>query len=251
MRDALSQRSLALDRNFLSHASSLYNPHMGVENLGPFLYSFIRFTKKRKIVEIGAGYTSLWILQALKDNDDEFERIRHLRDDGKNRLLDIEWTIPFAMEKYQDEQSSLLCIDNCAHQKETATGASAVAKSLGLEHYLDFVQGDAFELQLDTNSVDVLWCDFGVGSRIKEFVVSAWGCIRPGGFLVCHSTLTNQNTREWLESIRAREGVEKTGIAPDAYVEVSLLEPLKRFQNSISILQKRSDYEEPIYSQYA
>jgi hypothetical protein len=256
VREAFRTRSQVMDRCFLSHAASLYNPHMGVENLGPLLYSFIRFTKKRNIVEIGAGYTSLWILQALQDNDDEFERIRNLQNKGKNRLLDIEWTIPSMMETYQSGSSSLLCIDNCAHQKETATGTIAVAKSLGLEKYLEFVQRDAFELELDTASVDILWCDFGVGSRIKEFVFSAWGCIRPGGFLICHSTLTNQNTREWLECIRAREGEAKTGIPPNDYVEVSLLEPMKRFQNSISILQKRADstgtiYDEPVYSMYA
>ena len=52
-----SSTSSAIDKNFLSHLASLYNPHMGVEVLGNLLYSLIRFTKKRKIVEIGAGYT--------------------------------------------------------------------------------------------------------------------------------------------------------------------------------------------------
>jgi hypothetical protein len=59
-----------------------------------------------------------------------------------------------------------------------------------------------------------------------------------------------------LEAARARKGEDITGIPPDEYVEISLLEPQKRFQNSISIFQKRkaSDgrvYEEPVYSKYA
>jgi predicted O-methyltransferase YrrM len=256
VRQAFMPTSDAMDRNFLSHLASLYNPHMGVENLGPMLYSFVRFTKKRRVVEIGAGYTSLWILQALKENDEEWERMRELQRSGKNRLLDIEWTIPSIVEEYDGEPASLLCIDNCRHQKETATGASAVSKALGLDSYMQFLKGDAFELELGEDSVDILWCDFGVGSRIREFVSSAWSCLRPGGFLLCHSTLTNLNTREWLEAARARKGEDITGIPPDEYVEISLLEPQKRFQNSISIFQKRkaSDgrvYEEPVYSKYA
>jgi hypothetical protein len=142
VRQAFMPTSDAMDRNFLSHLESLYNPHMGVENLGPMLYSFIRFTKKRRVVEIGAGYTSLWILQALKENDEEWERMRELQRSGKNRLLDIEWTIPSIVEEYDKEPASLLCIDNCRHQKETATGASAVSKALGLDSYMQFLKGD-------------------------------------------------------------------------------------------------------------
>ena len=247
--------SSALDKNFLSHTSSLYNPHMGVENLGPFLYSFIRFTKKRKIVEIGAGYTSLWILQALKENDEELERIRLLQRKESCRLLNITWSIPSIVENFDSEPAQLLCIDNCLHQKETATGASAVSRSLGLDSYMEFKKGDAFEMDLGVDSVDILWCDFGVGSRMREFVSSAWECLRPGGFLLCHSTLTNQNTREWLEAARSKSSKEVTGIPPEEFVEISLLEPQKRYQNSISVFQKRRAsteiYEEPVYSKCA
>jgi predicted O-methyltransferase YrrM len=243
--------SSVLDATFANHLSSLYNPHMGVENMGPFLYSFLRLTKKRQIVEIGAGYTSPWLLQALKDNDDEMERIRQLQRSGQCLLMDWPWTVPEAVEEYDRIPASLLCIDNCEHQKETATGASAIAKSLGLDSYFSFLRCDAFELELQDESVDVLWCDFGVGARMKDFVAAAWSSLRPGGFLLCHSTLTNQNTRDWLEAVRNRQGQDVTGIPEGEYVEVSLLEPHKHYQNSISILQKRKGYQEPIYSRYA
>jgi hypothetical protein len=251
VRQAFLPQSDALNPIFLNHVASLYNPHMGVENLGPFLYSFLRFTKRRHVVEIGAGYTSLWILKALKDNDLESGRIQKLQKEGQCRLLDIEWTVP------RDDDgscSSLLCIDNCLHQKETATGALAVAQALGLDSYLSFRKGDAFEelRSLEPGSVDVLWCDFGVGSRILDFVSGgAWESIRPGGFLLCHSSLTNANTREWLEKVRTRAPKVETGMDPNDYAELSLLEPHKRFQNSITILQKRAGYAEPVYSQYA
>jgi predicted O-methyltransferase YrrM len=254
VRQAFLPKSTIFSKEFLSYANSLYNPHMGVENLGPFLYSFLRMTKCRKIVEIGAGFTSIWILQALKDNDEEMNEARSLQETGKCKLLNYDWTITSIVDGFDDEPASLLCIDNCEHQKETATGATAVAKSLGLDSYFEFQRGDAFDL--DLASCDVLWCDFGVGARMKEFVSKAWRSIRPGGFLLCHSTLTNDNTRQWLEAIRNRLAEEVTGIPPEEYVELSLLEPHKRFQNSVSILQKRKSssgdvFEEPVYSQYA
>jgi len=251
VRQTFLPRSPALNDKFLHHVSSLYNPHMGVENMGPFLYSFLRLTKKRQIVEIGAGYTSPWILQALKDNDDEMERIRELQRSGQCRLMDWPWTVPDAVETHDQVRASLLCVDNCEHQKETATGAAAVAKSLGLDSYFSFLRCNAFDLDLEGESVDVLWCDFGVGARMKDFASSAWTSIRPGGFLLCHSTLTNTHTRDWLEAVRSKQGQDITGIPGGEYIELSLLEPHKHYQNSISIIQKRKDYNEPLYSEYA
>ena len=162
-----------------------------------------------------------------------------------------EW-LPSASE---DTSSSLLCIDNCEHQRETASSAVNVARTLGLDQYLQFLKGDAFDA-LETHfsedeSIDLLWCDFGVGARMRDYVSKVWRFVRPGGFLVCHSTLTNVRTREWLEAVRQRRGDSETGLPADEYAELSLLEPHKRYQNSMTILQKRQGFEEPIYSEYA
>jgi predicted O-methyltransferase YrrM len=228
---------------------------MGVENAGPLLYSLVRFTKTRTIVEIGAGFTTLWLLQALKDNDDEMKNIAKLRDEGKCTLLDIDWNPEGVVDGYNEKKSSLLCIDNCLHQRQTATGAGAVAKTLGLSDYLKFIKGDAYDMQFEEESIDFLWCDFGVGSRMKDFAKGAWKAIRPGGFLVCHSTLTNIRTREWLEAVRRRANEEETGLPEGEFVEISLLEPQKVYQNSVTILQRRrgpgGEFKEPLYSEYA
>ena len=256
VREAFHPQSPVFGETFISHLSSLYNPHMGVENAGPLLYALIRFTKFRRVVEIGAGYTSLWILQALRDNDNEMNRIWELQKEGKCRLMDYPWSVEENVRAYMSGQSSLLCIDNCLHQRETASGAAAVAANLGLEDYFEFIQGDAYDMQFDDESIDLLWCDFGVGSRMRDFARGAWRSIRPGGFLVCHSTLTNKGTRDLLEDVRARRDEDLTGIPPAEVVELSLLEPTKLYQNSLTILQRRSsgsgkEFSEPLYSMYA
>jgi predicted O-methyltransferase YrrM len=244
---------------FLHHVHPLYNPHMGVENVGPLIYSFVRFVKSRQIVEIGAGYTTLYLLQALKDNEEEMRRVLDLELDGRLRLLDYPFGTPRLKEwspsSSANPSSSLLCIDNCEHQRETASSAVNVARTLGLDQYLNFLKGDAFDA-LETHfpeveSIDLLWCDFGVGARMRDYVSKVWRFIRPGGFLLCHSTLTNARTREWLEAVRQRKGEVETGIPVDGCTELSLLEPHKRFQNSMTILQKRQRFEEPIYSEHA
>jgi len=255
VRQTFLPKSRVWNPLFLNHVSNTYEACMGVENVGPLLYSFVRFTKVRNIVEIGSGYTSLWLLQALKDNDDEMQRIHHSHDEGTCRLLDIDWSIPPVLDQYHTDASSLLCIDNCQHEHETATSVNAIAKTLGLQSYFFSVKGDIFKMNFQSQAIDMLWCDFGVGSRMQEFLSKSWDAIRPGAFLICHSTVTNSHTREWLNAIRSRAGKDVTGINPDEYVELSLLEEHKKYQNSITILQKRKtsngSYDEPIYSEYA
>lgn len=93
---------------------------MGVENAGPLLYSFVRFTKCKNIVEVGAGYTTLFLLQALKDNEEEMERIVNLDLEGRLRMLDYPFGTPRLKEwisSPDNPPSSLLCIDNCEHQR--------------------------------------------------------------------------------------------------------------------------------------
>jgi len=246
VRNVFKNTSPMLSKLFREHVWPLYNPHMGVENAGPLLYSLVRFTKCRKVVEVGAGYTTLFILQALKDNDDEMKRVVELDLEGRLRMLDYPFGTPRVEEwmttptSQSTSSSSLLCIDNCDHQKETASGAVSVARTLGLDSYLEFLRGDAFDA-LDTHfseveSIDLLWCDFGVGSNMKEYAGNVWKYVKPGGFLVCHSTLTNTHTRDWLEGIRQGMGEDITGIREGEYTELSLLEPHKRFQNSMTVM---------------
>ena len=223
---------LSEDTYLNTFLSLIFSQLLPVENLGPLLYSFIRFTKRRRIVEVGAGYTTLWILQALKDNELEMMQINKLEQRGRLRMLDYPFGTPalkdWEMASSSYIPSSLLCIDNCEHQRETASSAVRVAETLALDSYLNFLKGDAFDA-LDTHfsdieSIDLLWCDFGVGSRMKEYASNIWKYIRPGGYLLCHSTLTNRGTREWLEGVRGNAGTAVTGIPSNEYVEMSLLE---------------------------
>lgn len=139
--------------------------HMGVENMGPLLYSLIRFVKPRRILEVGAGYTTLFVLQALKDNDAELNHLRAqntstpaaassegaMGSDG-NSAPDEESGF-YVEEALGDSGSSILhCVDNQEHDVFAAHGGLgavvAVAADLGLGHLLKIHSADAFELLL-------------------------------------------------------------------------------------------------------
>jgi len=94
--------------------------------------------------------------------------------------------------------------------------------------------------------LDMIWLDFGAGSRLDEMLEKWWPRLNPeGGLLLLHSSLTNVETRQWLVKYQASDSEHNLGMF-DLW---GLLEPHKRYQNSFSVFQKRSNmYTEPLYS---
>eukprot|EP00913_Durusdinium_trenchii_P022462 g21099.t1 len=81
-----------------------------------------------------------------------------------------------------------------------------------------------------------------VRASIDSFLSLLWPHLAPGALILLHSTLTNSSVRGWLENISASPWGPPNNV-------LSLLEPHKKFQNSVTILQHRPDgYAEPIYS---
>lgn len=263
---------------FLRAARPLYSMHMGCENMGPLLYHLARFAKARTVLEIGAGYTSLWLLQALADNAEELRNYEQLLNEGSA----AQWLVE---ERVREPRGPpvLHCVDNLAHAQTTAHRVLAAARALGIDQLLRVHEADAWQLAgswaeataaagaegaaAEGDLLDLLWLDFGAGTRLSSFLGAWWPRVAPGGFVVVHSTLTNALTRSWLESVRAPPGGgggdEAAGAGAPAtesaparsllgdIATLSLLEPHKRYQNSCTIIQKRADgYAEPIYSLY-
>ncbi|CAE7906578.1 NFI1 [Symbiodinium necroappetens] len=233
----------------------LYSMHMGCENMGPLLHSLARFVKPRSCLEIGAGYTSAFLLQALEDNWREMQFWESWRTSPKTSGPAPEsWLVGGAEELADLEGGVLHCVDNFAHRHTTAPELFRVAQRLGLQRRLRLHLDDARAFLEESNHLlfDFIWLDGlldfvppvngSVKDGIESFLALLWPQVLPGGYVLLHSTLTNSAVREWIDAVaKTSQGT------PGALL--SLLEPHKKFQNSVSILQKRSDdFSEPIYS---
>ena len=206
---------------------------MGAENLGPSLYALVRFVKPKTVLEIGAGYTSLFLLQALRDNDEELAFLRrekradreagHLGiadEGGQSRWRACRatraWFAAAETRRLLRSPSVLHCVDDLSHAFCTAREIKKTAERLGVEKHLEMYDGDAWagappacrpKLSTGTKKkkdgapsavagpVDMLWVDFGVGDRLDAFLRLYWPSVAPGGFVVVHSTVTNRATR--------------------------------------------------------
>lgn len=249
---AMRRCGRAFDARWLETISPLYALYMGCENMGPLLYSLVRFVKPVCCLEIGAGYTSAFLLQALDDNAAEARAWSEWEPKGPHSR--DTWVAPTAPTAPVDW--TLHCVDNLAHEGTTANQLLEVARQLGLEGRLQLHLDDAScwleESIVSEPSFDFVWLDGlldfakpvrgDISRGIDAFLTKLWPRISPGGFILLHSTLTNKAVRSWLQ------GVQDAEWGPPGAV-LSLLEPYKRFQNSVTILQRRPpDYSEPLFS---
>ena len=230
---------------------------MGVENMAPMLYSLIRFNKPHRIIEVGAGYTSPFILQALKDNFDEISNYKLLMQQNQCHVEGTPWCVDKFMQKTDMEHFGVcVCLDNLEHANTTAQKVLAAAESLDLLDHLDIHFKDAWDYadtlasKIDDPDYvfDMAWLDFGQGEKLGEFIEKIWPSIRPGGLVLCHSTVTNSLTRGWLEKMRSRAN-DVTDVL-GTFATMSFREPHKLFQNSFSIFQKRKNFDEPVFTKY-
>lgn len=248
-------------RSWFEAVAPLYNLKMGCENMGPLLHSLVRFVKPSCCLEIGAGYTSAFLLQALEDNASEAKSWQDWIASSPDKCNS--WLSPAGLSNASDDakdSSSLAvlhCVDNWAHSGTTAPRLLSVARRLGLEHRLQLHIDDARSfLDESASSIqvfDFVWLDGlldfapplkggDVAGGIDAFLNLVWPRVKAGGLVLLHSTLTNSAVRGWLR------GIDKCSWGPAGSV-LSLLEPWKRFQNSVTLLQKRPHgYSEPVYS---
>lgn len=240
------------DLEFHERIAPLRSAQMGTEVMAPLLHSLVRFTRPKRVLEIGSGYTSLFILRALAQNMEDEGRER----DALARDSQAPPGYPLAYPPYYARAESsvpvLHTIDSLTHPATTARSVTDVAAQLGLADHLRFHHSDfrgyAGSFDADDTPFDLVWMDAGAWHLYLAFFEEYWPLIDPaGGLWVVHSTQTNLAGAAFvtkLKLLQATEGFNDLEI-------LSLVEPHKFTQNSTTLIRRISDYEENILTERA
>ncbi len=225
------------------------------ENVGPFIYSTVKTIRPKKILEIGAGYTSIFFAEALREIEEENKFDTQLLN---NQNIESNWERRHKLlnKNYQfDLNSKLIIVDNFSKEKhDTARPVDNAIKKLKLEKYIDFVKADGMDLQKINEMIDMslpldfVFLDFGAGAALPILFKFYFERINSyGGYIMVHSTLTNAMHRLWLAELKLK-------YKNDSNVEImSFLEPNKIMQNSFTLIKKNLETETgqfnpPIYT---
>lgn len=191
-----------------------FRPGMGTEATAPFLRSMVEMLRPERILEVGAGYTTPFLLEGLVNNEQVYNDGNLSEDYLKNYSYD----------------PKLVVIDDMS--------LADLAKRPGMEFilkskYVDFVIGDfrgqAESLISKYGKFDFVWFDCGGPEEYQAFLEEYWKIC--SSYVFFHFTYTDGSPNSNLEIILSR-------ISGDPFI-IDIIEPHKRRQGSITIVKKK------------
>jgi len=192
---------------------ALYRPGMGTENVGGFLRAMAQMLRPNRILEIGAGYTTPFLLEALINNE-------RVYDDGN---LDPMYF------KDHDYDPKLVVIDNMSlGELSERPGMGEIISS----SYTEFIEGN-FENMSDElvgkfGEFDFVWFDCGGIAEYKTFMNKYWNIC--SDYIFFHYTYSDGSPNE-LHEIILNNATGDLSI-------FDIVEPHKSRQGSITIVKK-------------
>ena len=220
-------RSIEKDQNLASDLSNtpmflrpspleyptLFRPGMGTENVGSFLRAMVQMLRPKTILEVGAGYTTPFLLEGIVNNERVF-------DDGNLQSS--------YFEDYTYEAKLVVIDDMSLGELIEKPGMKEIISS----PYTDFIEG-SFEgkekdLQEKYKHFDFVWFDCGGLAEYKTFVRDYWDIC--SGYIFFHFTYTFGNPNDLHETIMG--GVNGNAAFFD------IVEPHKGRQGSITMVRK-------------
>jgi Methyltransferase domain len=212
-----------LDRTFIDAVEPLRSPDLGTEHVAGLLYSIVRMTRPRSLLEIGLGYTTPFLLQALRDNiAEEAEDRRRLRQSDPH---DLRLDVLRVEAQEQDYAPTLFAVDDFSDLDTTAGTVPQVIEALGLEHLYRLHRGSFCGLTATLGPpavpFDFVWFDCGGPHEYASFLAEYWSHIQPdGGILLLHYTYWH-----WPTILNRRDGAP---ITPGALEPSAMLREIKR-----------------------
>lgn len=190
-----------------------FRPGLGTENVAPFLRSFVQMVRPNRILEIGAGYTSPFFLEALYNNE------RVLNDGNLNDFF-------LSNAKYDPR---LIIVDDLSlGEIADDVGLQLLIKSPYVRFVQGVFQGQAETLRNEYGLFDFVWFDCGSSSEYEDFINEYWDICN--GYVVFHYTFSNGKPNKNMDILNKHLG--------KSHQIFSIIEPHKKRQGSISIIKK-------------
>ena len=239
-----------LDAAFLERVAALHDPGMGTENAAPLLYQLVCMLRPQRVLEVGAGYTTAWLARGLADARAAWARDRACLQDpptGPGRTGLLHSTALLATYAPR-----LHVIDNWSELPARRAQLVSLLADGGLENLVAFhdcdFRGQAARLGAEAGTFELIWFDCGGPADYIAFLNEYWEVLAPAhGLLALHYTYAevkvNLGDRTFtrllpsppLNALKRRQ--QQAGTAA-AFEVLSLVEPHKRAQGSITLLRR-------------
>jgi len=243
----------------------------GTEHVAPMLYSMIRMTKPKTVVEFGTGYTTPFILLALRHNRDEYLRnISILKRKSKKYFSELVKTersekdleswwldettqaiyssdpvLPNPKYYYSDYDPQLYSFEVLPKNDKYVEKLVRLVEALKLEKLFTLnagirVQDYVNYLPEQRLPIDFAWNDFG--NKLNFYNETYSHVNANGGILAFHNTTNGE--KEFKMDLDRVENKIKDKILEKKCELVTFLEPHKISQRSLTVLRKTEGFKE-------
>lgn len=195
----------------VKHKEFFTHDGMGTELVAPFLYNFCRLIRPEKILEIGMGYTTPFLLDAIVDNQDIYI-------DGN---IDNDYL-------NKDYLPKLVSINDKWNSK-----FDCMLNNPFVDFYVEKFQGKSFFLKEKYKKFDFVWFDCGGELEYKQFIEEYWDLCSE--YIIFHYTYHDKKPNSLYYSI--------INNIKELYENISIIEPHKYRQGSITIIKKNKKFQ--------
>ena len=186
-----------------------YRKGQGTENVGPFLQSLMALCRPQRVLELGAGYTTPFLIEGLENNKDIF--------------IDPECINPQYLSEVNYDPKMVI-IDNMI--------AKEVIKRVKDYDYVDVIfdnfQGKSQQLYEKYGKFDFVWMDCGGVSEYVSFMKEYWNIC--SDYVIFHYTYKGHSPTDLLGYIQL--------YAKEYDFHMDIVEPHKIHQSGLTILRK-------------
>ena len=226
-----------LDAAFYDTVSTIYMHAYGTENMAPLLYSLVRFHRPTNVVEFGGGYTTAFLARGLADNakDARAEPAEH----PVPVMLHRDW-----YEAGGSENPTLTVVDDGSQNNKDF---EAMMKKLDLGDQVDiqFKHGGKHSDEpsdVAKDSVGLVWND---AQWDPEYLQQWWPRLKKdGGLMLLHNVIGNAaDGKRW--AIGSPRRVMQELFPDEEYEFMTLIEPHKRYQGSVTMLRRMDRQKKP------
>ena len=206
---------ILLDSIDLKH-KKWFRPGMGTENVGPFLQSLIGLTRPQRILEIGVGYTTPFLIEGINKNN-------------KFWVEEINANKKYVEETIHNYEPKMVIIDDNSLGESIEKNIKNTLENCSfLEIVEDKFQGKSEYLFNKYGKFDFVWFDCGGKKEYTDFLQEYWEICSE--YVIFHYTYHDGQPNDLLVSILEN-------IGPPCF-RLDIVEPHKSRQGSLTVLRK-------------
>ena len=199
----------------------------GTENISIILYSLIRFTKPSRILEVGAGYTTLFLANALND----------IKIQLSSQPSNHEW-LSSDLDYYKTKYNPILDVVDDFSLEESFEYYQNILNKNNLHANVNFINKNFWEFYNITKiKYDFIWFDAGDIKDWYQVMNSIYPNLPPGGIIIFHNTISQIPGKLFEVEMKLFQRENKI---KDLEI-MSFIEPHKHYQNSFTICKKANN----------